>query len=88
MKKILTTSAIAVVALFAGTSTASADPCYSPPVVTCVYKVKTVQVNCCHYQRTAYDHCGRPYCYTVAVYTYRDIYSNGTSRTWTRTVRV
>lgn len=84
MKKIIITTVIAAAAFFIGAPTAQADQCYTAPVV---YKVKTVQVNCCHYVRTAYDHCGRPYRYTVAVYTFRDIYSNGTSRTWTRTVR-
>ncbi|MDF1814574.1 MAG: hypothetical protein P1V20_20380 [Verrucomicrobiales bacterium] len=88
MKKLILTSAIAITALFAGAQSAKADNCYTPPVVTCVYKVKTVQINCCHYQRTAYDHCGKPYCYTVAVYTFQDIYSNGTYRNWTKTVRV
>lgn len=36
--------------------------------------------------KTAYTSCGRPYTYHVTVITYRDIYSNGTSRTYTRTL--
>ncbi len=51
-----------------------------------VYKVRTVEVNRHTHCRTAYDHCGRPYTYHVTVVTYCDHYSNGTSRTWTRTL--
>ncbi len=36
--------------------------------------------------RTAYDHCGRPYTYHVTVVTYRETYSNGSTRTYTRTL--
>ena len=36
--------------------------------------------------KTAYTSCGRPYTYHVTVVTYRDLYSNGTSRTYTRTL--
>lgn len=50
-----------------------------------VYKTHTVEVNRYTQCRTAYDHCGRPYTYHVTVVTYCDYYSNGTSRTWSRT---
>lgn len=50
-----------------------------------VYKTHTVEVNRHSHCRTRYDHCGRPYTYHVTVVTYCDHYSNGTSRTWTRT---
>jgi len=36
--------------------------------------------------RTAYDHCGRPYTYHVTVVTYRETYSNGSTRSYTRTI--
>lgn len=36
--------------------------------------------------RTGYDHCGRPYTYHVTVVTYRETYSNGSTRTYTRTL--
>ena len=42
-------------------------------------------IELCPQCRTAYDHCGRPYTYHVTVVTYCDHYSNGTSRTWSRT---
>ena len=50
-----------------------------------VYKTHTVEVNRYTQCRTAYDHCGRPYTYHITVVTYCDYYSNGTSRTWSRT---
>ncbi len=49
------------------------------------YKVSTVEVNRYTQCQTAYDHCGRPYTVHVTVVTYCDHYSNGTSRTWSRT---
>lgn len=49
------------------------------------YKVSTVEVNRRVHCRTAYDHRGRPYSYHVTVVTYCDHYSNGTTRTWSRT---
>jgi hypothetical protein len=57
-------------------------PSHCAPVV---YKTHTVEVNRYTQCRTAYDHCGRPYTYHVTVVTYCDHYSNGTSRTWSRT---
>ncbi len=52
---------------------------------TPVYKVRTQEICRDVQYRTGYDHCGKRYTYHVTVVTYRDIYSNGTSRTWTRT---
>lgn len=37
--------------------------------------------------RTGYDHCGRQFTYHVTVITYKDVYSNGHSRTYTKTLR-
>lgn len=49
------------------------------------YKVRTVEVNRYSQCRTAYLPCGRPYTYHVTVVTYRDHYSNGSTRTWSQT---
>ncbi len=56
-------------------------PTYHVPV----YKIRTVEVNRYRQCRTAYDHWGRPYTFHVTVVTYCDHYSNGTTRTWSRT---
>lgn len=49
-----------------------------------IYKLRTVEI--CRRQecRTGYYPCGTPYRYQVTVVTYRDIFSNGTSNTYTR----
>lgn len=57
-------------------------PSHCAPVV---YKTCTVEVNRYTQCRTAYDHCGRPFTYHVTVVTYCDHYSNGSTRTWSRT---
>lgn len=49
------------------------------------YVVKTCEINRYRQCRTAYDRFGRPHKYHVTVVTYRDTYSNGTCRTYTRT---
>jgi hypothetical protein len=49
------------------------------------YKVRTVEVGRYHQCRTGYDRCGRLYTYHVTVVTYCDHYSNGATRTWSRT---
>lgn len=49
------------------------------------YKVSTVEVHRCTEPRIAYHPGGRRYTYYVTVVTYRDHYSNGTTRTWTQT---
>lgn len=87
MKKLIITPLIAIAALFAGTSAVEAGGCQTPPPCQpCVYKVSTVCLGSCKHQQIAYDHCGRPYCYWVIVYTFKDIYSDGTYRIWKRTV--
>lgn len=48
------------------------------------YKVSTCEVNRYRQCRTGYDHCGHPYTYHVTVVTYRDHYSDGSSRTYTK----
>ena len=83
--------------MFAGLNTAEAGggcftpPCYTPPVCTpcptLVYKVKTIQIDVCHHKLLAYDHCGNPYHYCVTIYTFKDIFSDGTCRIWKKTVR-
>ena len=50
------------------------------------YKVRTQEINRRLVRKTGYLSCGRPYTYHITVVTYRDYYSNGTSRTWTRTI--
>jgi len=47
--------------------------------------IRTCEVNRYRQCRTAYTNCGRPYTYHVTVVTYREFYSNGTTRTYTRT---
>ena len=51
------------------------------------YRVSTCEVSRCSYCQTAYDRCGYPYHYTVTVVTYRDSYSDGSSRTYTSSFR-
>jgi hypothetical protein len=51
------------------------------------YLVSTCEVNRCTHQRTGYDSCGNVYCYYVTVVTYRNYYSDGSARTYTRTFR-
>jgi hypothetical protein len=47
----------------------------------CVYKTHTCEVDRCRHKKMGYDSCGRCYTYWITVVTYRDYYSNGTSRT-------
>ena len=51
------------------------------------YKVSTCEVDRCRQCRVAYDDCGHRYTYHVTVITYRDHYSDGSARTYTRTYR-
>lgn len=88
MKNIILTAIVAGASLFVATPKAEAGSCKPRVTYTCkqpVYKVKTVVVNKCRYKKAAYDNCGRKYYYWVTVTTYRDIYSNGKTRTWSRT---
>ena len=48
------------------------------------YVVRTIEVCRRCETRTGYRPCGSVYYYNVTVITYRDIYSNGTHRTYTR----
>lgn len=65
---------------YVGGSFRSSGHCAPAP-----YHVRTDEVCRRTECRTAYTSCGRPYTYHVTIVTYRDIYSNGTSRTYTRT---
>lgn len=49
-----------------------------------VYKVSTCEIDRDRQCRTGYDHCGKPYTYHVTVVTYRDHYSDGSYRTYTK----
>jgi len=51
------------------------------------YKVRTCEIGRRAYCQTAYDRCGGRYHYTVTVVTYRDSYSDGSARTFSRTYR-
>lgn len=88
MKSILTLAVI----LTASITGAHASDCYTSKSATvrivryCApYVVCTERVSSCREQRMAYDHCGRPVCCWVTVVTYRDVYSTGATRTYSRT---
>ncbi len=96
MKTILTL-ALATVALIGFSADAQAGPHYGGPSWGhnpphgghCggpAYKIRTIEISRYQQCRTAYYPCGRPYTYHVTVVTYRDIFSNGTSNTYTRTL--
>ncbi len=48
------------------------------------YVVNTIVVSRRNEPRQGFRPCGAPYTYYVSVITYRDFYSNGSSRTYTR----
>ncbi|MBU6300457.1 MAG: hypothetical protein KGS60_02800 [Verrucomicrobia bacterium] len=48
----------------------------------CVYKTHTCEVNRCRHKKMGYDACGHCYTYWITVVTYRDYYSNGTTRSY------
>jgi len=50
-----------------------------------VVVVRTHEINRCRRPVTGYHPCGRPYTYWVTTVTYRDYYSNGSFRDYTRT---
>ena len=52
-----------------------------------VYKLYTKEICRRYFCKTHYTHCGRAYHVRYVTITYRDFYSNGTSRTYTRTHR-
>lgn len=58
---------------------------YGPAYCAPVHRIRTVEVGRHCYFRTAYLSCGRPFTQRVTVVTYCDHFSNGTTRTWTRT---
>lgn len=64
---------------YVGHSFRSQNHCATP------HRVRTIEVCRNRVCRTAYNSCGQRYTYHVTVVTYRDIYSNGSSRTYTRT---
>jgi hypothetical protein len=95
LKDIIAMKTIAMLAL--ATITLAAAPAASAADYSCSYRVnvgycapyyvRTKEVcrrNVCKY---AYDHCGRRYSYNVVVITYADIYSDGSSRSYTRSFR-
>jgi len=96
MKKVILATLLATASLFVGVSTSEAgNHCrpvyhhntyhhktYCPPAV---YKIHTCEINRCKHKKVRYDHCGKAFYYYVTVVTYRDSYSDGSHRTWTRT---
>ncbi len=50
------------------------------------YVVRTAELGRHFETRTGYRPCGAVYYYNVTIVTYRDFYSNGSSRTYTRTL--
>ena len=89
MKALLALAIIATASFTASTSAHAGDyrsshhqVDYCKPYVVCTHKLYS-----CQEKRTAYDHCGRPYCYYVTVVTYKDVYNTGYSRTYTKTFR-
>lgn len=82
--KTLLIAALAVASLHVATPRAEAWRCantYAP------YKVRTCEVHRCAYRKSAHDSCGRNFRYTVTVITYRDFYSDGSTRTYSVTYR-
>lgn len=83
MKHLLLLALAAAALLTAAPTTASAGYSHCGPRV---YKIRTCEVDRCQYRKWAYDHCGRRYSYWVTVITYKDTFSNGSSRIWKRTI--
>ncbi|MDF1814308.1 MAG: hypothetical protein P1V20_19035 [Verrucomicrobiales bacterium] len=48
----------------------------------CKVKVCTEVVDRCTVEKKACGPCGKTYCYVVTVITYKDVYSDGTTRIW------
>ncbi len=102
MKSTIALIALAAAALVVGTTeSAHADnyrsnnygnnysKCETPryqPTYCKPYKVSTCEIKRSKVCRTGYDHCGKPYTYHVTVVTYRDTYSDGSYKTWSRTL--
>ncbi len=93
MKSILLTATLAAASLALPFS-ASAGTC--PPSQTTVVVVrKYVPIHVCTKViaartecRWATDSCGRRYSYEVKIVTYADVYSDGSARTYARTIRL
>ena len=84
--KLIAALVIAIAACDASPTTAQV--CDSGQVVHCApVVVSTCEVDRCFQYRTAYDECGNPRRYRVAVVTYRSRYSDGSRRTFTRVYR-
>ena len=84
MKSILTFAATLAAVVLSADVASAGNACSGYTVQTvshCVYKTHTCELSRCRHQKMAYDSCGRCYSYWVTVVTYRDYYSNGTSRT-------
>ena len=85
--KLIALLLLVIASLTAGATTAKAsDYCYTgrsycAPTYVCT-RVICRNTEC----RYGYDHCGRRVSYYVTVVTYADYYSDGSSRTYTRTV--
>ena len=56
---------------------------YCPP-----RKIRTCIVHTCYRTKYYFDHCGHKRYYRIKIVTYRSYYSNGTSRSYTRTFRI
>ena len=72
-----------------GSTAMNADAgCYRPVRSYCApYRTSTCEIRQRSYCETAYDRCGNRYRFNVTVVTYRDYFSDGSSRTYTRSYR-
>ena len=86
MKKLII-AAITAASLSFTAFQANAGSCRSAVEYCAPYRVSTCIVNRCSYCKTAYDHCGNAYHYTLTVVTFRDIFSDGSSQTYNRSFR-
>jgi len=62
----------------------NAAPCCGEPVRVHPYLLKTVVVNKKRVPYYTYDENGNRYCRRVVMTTYKEIYSDGSCRVWTR----
>ena len=95
MKNLLIAALVAGSALFVGVAPAEAGNhyrsynnhhrSYNNHCAPKVYKLKTYEINRHCVRKVRYDHCGKAFYYNVTIVTYKDVYSNGSHRTWTRT---
>jgi len=86
--KILVTAILALAGIAFATPKAEAcDHAVAVAVCRAPYRVSTCEVHRCSYCKTAYNHCGYPYHYTLTVITYRASYSDGSATTYTRSYR-